>query len=376
MVSKLACCGTRCAAETLPWTKEVTSKIGHRRVIKIRQVHSHSGCPLTSATSAKRTPIVCLRLAERPLLMPAPRSRRPNVPGAPTPTQNSMLTVDTHQMHQPSRSPPTHITDTPLDNPHNSLTHPGVASTASRFFVSMRKSFSPPTSPRRKNSEIPVRHSIFHRHLAPLTSLSAQRAAMYSTPEERHAHNTSRAARYLDSRPTIEQIAMGLHVSRTPHLRPVPNSLQRHPSPPPRHSLPATNQPPRVSDNLHDTSSSSSQYRARHSLPPPPPRSSMKKTSPSVSTLTQSHQFSCSTVSPSTSMVTSGGPPTQGSPRPLSSLRVRMSKFIPGYRPLSLPSSLGRASSFTSSASDSTRPTTPRKAVRFSTSALAIDHLS
>jgi hypothetical protein len=290
-----------------------------------------------------------------------------------------MLKVGMHQMHQPSRSPPTHITDTPVDNPHNlsPLTHPGVAS---RFFVSMRKSFSPPTSPRRKNTENPVRHSIFHRYLAPLTSLSAQRAAMYSTPEERHARNTSRAghSRYLDSRPTIEQIAMGLHVSRTPHLRPVPNPLQRHPlpSPPPRRSLPTTIQPPRVSDNLPDTSSSSSQYRARHSLPPPPPRSSMKKTT-SVSTLIQSHQFSSSPVSPLASMVTSGSP-TQGSSRPLSSLRFRMSKFIPGYRPLSLPSSLGRASSFTSSASNSTRPTTPRKAVRFSTSALAIDdeHLS
>ncbi|KAF8555983.1 hypothetical protein OG21DRAFT_1476276 [Imleria badia] len=264
-------------------------------------------------------------------------------------------------MYHPSRSPPTNIADTShLDDPHNSLTHPGVAATASRFFVSMRKSFSPPTSPRRKIAENP-------------------RAAMYSTPEERHARNTSRVgpSRYLDSRPTIEQIAMGLHVSRTPHLRPVPNPVQRHPlpSPPPRRNPSTPFLPPRVSsDNLHDTSTSSSQYRMRHSLPPPPSRSSMKKTSPSVSTLTQSHQqFLSSGVSPSTSVVTSSGPPTQGSSRSLSSLRVRMSKFIPGYRPLSLPSSLGRASSFTSSASDSTRPATPRKAVRFSTSVLALD---
>ncbi|KAG6381662.1 hypothetical protein JVT61DRAFT_263 [Boletus reticuloceps] len=263
-------------------------------------------------------------------------------------------------MYHPSRSPPSHIANTPpLDDPRNPLTHPGVASTASRFFGSMRKSFSPPTSPRRKNAE-------------------NQRAAMYSTPEERHAHIISRAgsSRYLDSRPTIEQIAMGLHVSRTPHLRPVPNTLCRHPIPslPPRRNLSTPIQPPRVSsDNLHDTSPSSSQYRIRHSLPPPPSRSSMKKTTPSVITLTQSKQ---QFLSSSTSVATSRSPLTQGSSGPLSSLRVRMSKFIPGYRPLSLPSSLGRPSSFTSSASDSTRPGTPRKAVRFSTSVLAIDEHS
>ncbi|KAH0836702.1 hypothetical protein J3R83DRAFT_8425 [Lanmaoa asiatica] len=223
---------------------------------------------------------------------------------------------------------------------------------------------------------MPILHS--------LTLHSAQRAAMYSTPEERHAYDTSRAragpSRYLDSRPTIEQIAMGLHVSRTPHLRPVPNPPHRHslPTPLPRRNLNTPIQPPCAPpDNLHDTSTSSSQYRTRHSLPPPPSRSSMKKTSPSASTLTQPQQPSLSSgVPPSTSMVTSGSPVTPGSTRPLSSLRVRMSKFIPGYRPLSLPFSFGRASSFTSSASDSTRPATPRKAVRFSTSVLAIDQQS
>ncbi|KAN0088434.1 hypothetical protein V8E55_005491 [Tylopilus felleus] len=268
-------------------------------------------------------------------------------------------------MYHPSRSSTTHIPDTSSShNPHNPPAHPGVvAATASRFFVSMRKSFSPPNSPRRKNAEYP-------------------RAAMYSTPEERHAYITSRASssRYLDARPTIEQIAMGLHVSRTPHLRPVPNPLHRHPipSPPPRRDLSTPSQPLRVSpDNLCDTSTSSSQYHTRHSLPPPPSRSSMKKRCPSVSTLTQpQQQFLSSGVSSPTPVATSAGPLTQGSPRPLSSLRVRMLKFIPGYRPLSLPSSLGRASSFTSSASDSSRPGTPRKAVRFSTSVLVLDERS
>ncbi|KAG9313029.1 hypothetical protein JVU11DRAFT_6469 [Chiua virens] len=289
------------------------------------------------------------------------------------------------QTHHPSRSPPTHI-DTSTSRSHGSYippSTPGVAGTASRFFVSMRKSFSPPTSPRRKNTENPVRYPIYHAHFAPLTSLPTQRAAMYSTPEERHAYDTSRAgrSRYLDSRPTIEQIAMGLHVSRTPHLRPVANSPQRHPipSPPSCRSLNMPIRHPSVSpDHFQDTSSSSSQHpTTRHSLPPPPRRSSMKKTSSSASTLTHpQQQFLSSGVSQSSSVVTSAGPVTSPSSRPLSSLRSRMSKFIPGYRPLSLPSSLGRASSFTSSASDSTRPTTPRKAVRFSTSVLAVDEQS
>lgn len=270
-------------------------------------------------------------------------------------------------MQHPSRSPPTHIDTTRLDNPPAS-----VAATASRFFVSMRKSFSPPTSPRRKITENPVRHPIPSSSRIPHI-LPAQRAAMYSTPEERHTYNTSRAgrSRYLDSRPTIEQISMGLHVSRTPHLRPVPNPLPTHPL------CRSLNAPGVSPNNFHDVSSSSTQYRMRHSLPPPPPRSSMKKTSPSVSTLTHPpQQLLSSGISPSTPMVTSASPVTPASSRPLSSLRARMSKFIPGYRPLTSPSSLGRASSFTSSASDSTRPATPRKAVRFSTSVLAIDEQS
>ena len=259
-------------------------------------------------------------------------------------------------MHHPPRSPPTHV--------DADIPPAGVAATASRFFVSMRKSFRAPSPPQRKTADSPVRRSAFPLDVAPSHALPAQRAAMYSTPEERHAHTTSRASRsrYLDSRPTIEQIAMGLHVSCTPHLRPT-HPLQRYPIPPysPCHGRNTPTLPPCGSSNT-----SSPQYRTRHSLPPPPPRSSMKKTSPSVSTLTQRPL----------SAPTSPTPVTPGNSRPLSSLRARMSKFFPGHRPLSFPSSLGRASSFTSSASDSTRPTTPRKAVRFSTSVLAIDEQS
>ncbi|KIJ65611.1 hypothetical protein HYDPIDRAFT_130934 [Hydnomerulius pinastri MD-312] len=209
---------------------------------------------------------------------------------------------------------------------------------------------------------------------------------MYSTPEERHQYNHSRGARsrHTDTsgRPTIEQIAMGLHVSRTPHLRPIGNPLQRHSAPtsPSRRNLNAANHAPHVPPHLHphathDSSSSSIlQHRTRHSLPPPPSRSSMKKASASSSTLSPPQQpFVLFGASPSTSTVTSGGPATPDSSRSVSSLKLRMSKLIPGFRPSQPQSPTGRVNSFASSSeSDGTRPATPRKAVRFSTSVLAL----
>ncbi|KAL4065917.1 hypothetical protein V8B97DRAFT_1060481 [Scleroderma yunnanense] len=203
---------------------------------------------------------------------------------------------------------------------------------------------------------------------------------MYSTPEERHPYTPSRVARsrYTDAsseRPTIEQIAMGLHISRTPHLRsgnPAPMSspsLRRIVNIPgntahiPLHSHPR---------GIHD----SPQQGPRHSLPPPPTRSSMKKTSVSTSThITPQQPSPPFSASPSTSTITSAGPLTPDS-WSVRSLRLRMSKFIPGYRPSSIAASIDRASTFTSSGSDATRPATPRKAVRFSTSVLALDELS
>src|SRR5262249_23393907 len=88
--------------------------------------------------------------------------------------------------------------------------------------------------------------------------------------------------------PTIEQIAMGLHISRTPHLR------QVNKRPPP---------PPLGSDGSHD------------SLPPrvhapPPARSSLKKFSAitSSSSTTPASNSVLSKISPSTTTVTSVTP--------------------------------------------------------------------
>ncbi|KAG6336461.1 hypothetical protein ID866_2632 [Astraeus odoratus] len=209
---------------------------------------------------------------------------------------------------------------------------------------------------------------------------------MYSTPEERHPYASSRAtrSRYSDAsfeRPTIEQIAMGLHISRTPHLR-SGNPVQRHSpmsTPSLRRIINVPNNESRVSSHSHPhvfhDSLHSIQQRPRHSLPPPPPRSSLKKASSPDSALNSPQQpLTLLNGPPSTSTITSAGPVTPDS-WSARSLKLRMSKFIPGYRPSSTALSTDRASTFTSSGSDATRPTTPRKAVRFSTSVLALDEL-
>jgi len=189
---------------------------------------------------------------------------------------------------------------------------------------------------------------------------------MYSTPEERNPYAPPRMhPRYRESspsRPTIEQIAMGLHVSCTPHLR---NQCHQP------HSAPSSPSHIRHPHHAHDLSTL---HRPTHSLPPPPSRSSLKKTS-TTTTLNGPPPKSTALLgaSPSTSTITSTGPTTPEGTLSALSLKHSMSKFIFGYR--SAPSS-ARITSVASSGSGSegTRPTTPRKAVRFSTSVLALDN--
>lgn len=242
-------------------------------------------------------------------------------------------------------------TSNPASHPPPRPLSPGVAS---RLFFSMRKPFtssSSPISQRKKPSERPY-------------------GGMYSTPEERHPYTPSRVTRprYIDAsseRPTIEQIAMGLHVSRTPHLR-SGNPAQRH-SPLSSPSL----------RRLVNAPGSAPHQRQRHSLPPPPRRSSMKKTATSSSTIDPPQKTpTLLSASPtaSTTTVTSGGPFTPGM-WSVRSLKLRMSKYKLGHRTSSTVASNDRASTFTSSGSDATRPTTPRKSVRFSTSVLALGDL-
>ncbi|KAJ6518629.1 hypothetical protein C8R45DRAFT_1031 [Mycena sanguinolenta] len=145
-------------------------------------------------------------------------------------------------------------------------------------------------------------------------------APMYSTAAEAQPR-----FRYEPqaARPTIEQIAMGLHLSRTPHLRGGP----KYPAPA-SHPQPSHKAVP---------------------LPPPPARSSMKKP-PLAST--------------SSTDVTSTSAPNS-SDRSSVSLRARMSRFLPFPQRAIPPPSATPDSSPRTSTSELHQPR--KKAVRFNT---------
>ncbi|KXN92428.1 hypothetical protein AN958_07046 [Leucoagaricus sp. SymC.cos] len=191
---------------------------------------------------------------------------------------------------------------------------------ASRLFVSVRRSITPKRHARSDDSML-----------------------MYSTPQERQP---SFSASFRDlpdasARPTVEQIAMGLHVSRTPHLRHHPRS-------------------------------------ASYSSPTPsiPPRSSLKKqTSASTSTVTTSASLhvTASTLLPASTSTSPRLPQQHGNGGALSSLKSRMARLLPGERrrstsaPPNRPFAVSTASSaetLNSSSSTHHRQKT-RKAVRF-----------
>ncbi|KAF8916275.1 hypothetical protein CPB85DRAFT_1290626 [Mucidula mucida] len=174
-------------------------------------------------------------------------------------------------------------------------------------------------------------------------------AGMYSTPEERSTPSRFRQHDPSSSPPTIEQIAMGLHLSRTPHLRPV-------------------NGPYHSPYGRTSAQGSQHQFEALHRistsppLPPPPARSALKKPS-TVTSTASSPTPGLSTASSTT--ITSNTPSTPQSNRSLTSLKMRMARFLPGPRSFSAPSSA------VVSADSSPRGSTsdfipPKKAVRFS----------
>ncbi|KAG5654194.1 hypothetical protein H0H81_006227 [Sphagnurus paluster] len=159
---------------------------------------------------------------------------------------------------------------------------------------------------------------------------------MISTPAERTLPTSARKRDYDPSlsRPTIDQIAMGLHTSRTPHLRPLSSTPSPY-SPSRRSASPLV-------------------------LPPPPARSSLKQPTTSPGTFSGNNPASASSTT-----VTSNNPPTPKSPmKSMSTLRVRMARFLPRTRNASAPPS--RLSSTTSSPRGSMDFPTPKKAVRFS----------
>ncbi|KAH7870405.1 uncharacterized protein C8R40DRAFT_646166 [Lentinula edodes] len=189
-----------------------------------------------------------------------------------------------------------------------------------------------------------VRKSLFISHPATQNSKkqlpidSANAMSIYSTPAERTIQHSTRIKRQdpYASPPSIEQIAMGLHISRTPHLRPPP-----------------------VSNNL---------FPGDHTpipLPPPPSRSAMKKTGQPNSLPPSLDPHSVS----STTIASSNLPPTPRSNRSLLSLKLRMSRLLSSNQSSSMPPST-LPSPTASSQDTATNFVPPRKAVRFSTSTL------
>ncbi|KAG6898325.1 hypothetical protein C0992_011917 [Termitomyces sp. T32_za158] len=176
-----------------------------------------------------------------------------------------------------------------------------------------------------------VRRSIgsFPKKRGPESS-KASAYGMISTPAERSLPTSTRYRDSAASRPTIEQIAMGLHTSRTPHLRPLNAGLPPVP-------------------------------QSRRVLPPPPARPSLKQTSSSPATLADDVPTSASSSTlASTSLSSKVLTP------PMSSIKVRMARFLPRTRISSAPPSV--LSSSAPSPRASTEIQMPKKAVRFSVS--------
>jgi len=217
--------------------------------------------------------------------------------------------------------------------------------TASRIMYSMRRSFSYSTSTEKKRQ----------------SDVSSR--GMYSTPEERNAYPISypgSSSMCPSHPPTHQQIAMGLHLSRTPHLRPVGTPHHRHSAPASHNHLRCT------SPHTRNTSLSRDDF-SRHAvslippLPAPPSRSSLKKSSmdASTSTITSPVSLGLLAASTSSSTVTSTAPSTPQSSRSVMSLKLRMPKFTRATKP-----------------SGDQEAEAPRKAVRFSTNIIGPDGLS
>ncbi|OCH85933.1 hypothetical protein OBBRIDRAFT_784076 [Obba rivulosa] len=197
---------------------------------------------------------------------------------------------------------------------------------------------------------------------------------MYSTPEESTPPAPSRfnVRDAYETRPTVQQIAMGLHVSRTPHLR----SPRLSPQPYTRSHY-GSDSPPHNPSLLSGRSSSAHRRRMSVptvSLPPPPVRSSLKKPmTPSVArsnSAPTSAPLTPSGSDASLSTLTSTTPSTPRSTRSVSvpfvpaRLHLSMSRLLPGRKNSGGSSATARESDDDSASAE----LTPRKVVRFSTS--------
>ncbi|VDC00899.1 unnamed protein product [Peniophora sp. CBMAI 1063] len=136
------------------------------------------------------------------------------------------------------------------------------------------------------------------------------------------------------TRPTVEQIAMGLHLSRTPHLPPHLSSPTSPTSPrlarvESASSLPVESSlrlPRRHSHRM--TASVSTPIRAAPALPPPPSRSALKVSRPADTPAAYSPKASLQTFNDSASGSTAPSSIAPPTPTSSSSRFARFSRFI------------------------------------------------
>ncbi|KAG6850563.1 hypothetical protein H0H93_011762 [Arthromyces matolae] len=209
-------------------------------------------------------------------------------------------------------------------SPHTEISH--LANSKERAHVSYVDASSTKNSSRSIIST--VRRSIvsFPKKRVP-DSVKANAYGMLSTPAERGMQTSPRYRDYTPSRPTIEQIAMGLHTSRTPHLRPL-------------------------------NAESSSQSRRSSSplaLPPPPARSSLKQTKSNHVTVTLAESGPAS-ASSSTLASTQPLPHPKSPTAAISSIKFRMARFLPRSRISSAPPTVLNSTSSSPRASTETPP--------------------
>lgn len=147
---------------------------------------------------------------------------------------------------------------------------------------------------------------------------------------------------------------MGLHISRTPHLRPLRSSPYAFSRP---NSAPHSAHP---YEHPH--------HRATPiTLPPPPSRSSMKKPTATATSSSSSPALSppFSHASGSSTTVTSVTPSSAQLPRSFA-IKFRMARFLPYSRSVSAPTSMVSSPTDSPQTSTSELPH-PKKAVRFTT---------
>jgi hypothetical protein len=171
---------------------------------------------------------------------------------------------------------------------------------------------------------------------------------MYSTAEERTTPSRFRLHDTSTTPPTVGQIAMGLHVSRTPHLRPTHRSHHTRPPSPGSQSNLTQEYHEHSHPHYHDDGPN------RRMVDQPPKHSH-----------TQSSQKSATPDTPglsvaSTTTITSTAPSTPSTRSVISLKRRMMSRLLPGGRDASA------AEKEKERKKEMPPPPLPRKAVRFS----------